>query len=62
VEINRHANQKSNTGTGKGSNVLNYRLKHLSTGLPMPAPAKKKMDKQTITEKLQKHIEHLFMI
>jgi hypothetical protein len=40
VKIKRHANQKTNTGTGKGSNVLNYRLKHSSTGLPMPTPAK----------------------
>jgi hypothetical protein len=31
---------KIKTGTGKGSNVLNYRLKHSFTGLPMPAPAK----------------------
>jgi hypothetical protein len=41
VKIKRHANQKTNTGKGMGSNVLNYRLKHSSTGLPMPTPAKK---------------------
>jgi hypothetical protein len=62
VKIKHHANQKTNTGTGKGSNVLNYRLKHSSTGLPMPTPAKKwkikllhKCDKNTYNFSLGYH-------